>query len=54
MVTIIKRGTDKQEIEKILANLESTKKFDAYKYCGVVKLDKDALDIQKIMRDEWK
>ena len=28
--------------------------FDAYKFCGAVKFNEDALDIQKRMRDEWK
>lgn len=54
MVTIIKKGADKKEIEKVLSNLKSPKKFDAYKYCASVNLREDPLDIQKKMRDEWK
>lgn len=53
MVTIIKKGSNKKEIEKALSKLRSTKEFDAYKYCGTVKLDEDPLEIQKRMRDEW-
>lgn len=53
MVTVIKKGTDKKEIEKVLSNLISTKKFDAYKYCGSLKLKEEPLVIQKKMRDEW-
>ncbi|MBF9252424.1 hypothetical protein I2I11_03880 [Pontibacter sp. 172403-2] len=53
MVTVIKKGTDKKEIEKALSNLKSTKRFDAYKYCGTVKLKEYPLAIQKKMRDEW-
>lgn len=54
MVTVIKKGTNKEEIDKALSNLENPKKFDVYKYCGTIKLKEDPLDIQKKMRDEWK
>lgn len=53
MVTVIKKGTDKKEIEKALSSLKSKKKFDAYKYCGTIKLNEDPLEIQKRMKDEW-
>ena len=53
MVTVIKKGSNKKEIEEALSKLRSTKKFDAYKYCGTVKLNEDPLEIQKKMRDEW-
>ncbi|MDB5014719.1 MAG: hypothetical protein JWQ25_2921 [Daejeonella sp.] len=54
MVTIIKKGTDKKEIDKILSELKSFKKFDPYKYLGTVKLKSDPLEMQWKMRDEWK
>lgn len=53
MVTVIKKGSDKKEIEEALLKLKSKKKFDAYKYCGTVKLKEDPLEIQKRLRDEW-
>lgn len=53
MVTIIKKGTDKKEIEKVLSKLISTKKFDAYKHCGTLKLKEEPLELQQKMRDEW-
>ncbi len=53
MVTIIKKGTNKKEIEKTLSNLKSAKKLDAYKYCGKIKLKEDPMVIQKKLRDEW-
>ncbi|MGB4775997.1 MAG: hypothetical protein WBP45_12540 [Daejeonella sp.] len=53
MVTIIKKGTDIKEIDKVLSKLKSPKKFDAYKYLGTVKLKTGPLEIQKKMRDEW-
>ena len=33
---------------------EDDLKIDAKKYCGVISLKEDALQIQKEMRDEWK
>jgi len=53
MVTIIKKGTNKKDLEKAFSNLKSKKKFDAYKYCGTIKLNRDPLEIQERMRDEW-
>ena len=53
MVTVIKKGTDKVQLEKMLANLKNAKKFNAYKYCGLITLKEDSLDIQKSLRDEW-
>lgn len=53
MVTVIKKGAIKEEIEKAFSNLANTKKFNAYKYCGTIKLTEDPLTIQKKMRDEW-
>ena len=53
MVTVIKKGTDKKEIEKAISNFKSAKKFDAYKHCGTIKLREEPLEIQKKMRDEW-
>ncbi|MCC5921625.1 MAG: hypothetical protein LAT68_14495 [Cyclobacteriaceae bacterium] len=53
MVTTIKKGSDKTAIEKAFSKLKSKKKFNAHKYCGVVKLKDDPISIQKKMRDEW-
>jgi len=54
MVTIIKKGMDKKEIEKLFSSFDGNKKFDAYKFCGIIQLKDDPMDIQKSMRDEWK
>lgn len=54
MVVVLKKGSDRKEIEKALSKVKSKRKFDAYKYCGTVTLKKDPLEIQKEMRDEWK
>ncbi len=53
MVTVIKKGSERKVIEKALSKIKSKKKFDAYKYCGKVKLKEDPLIIQKRMRNEW-
>ena len=57
MVVILKKGTTKKSMERLLTRLRQkkrTKGIDAYKYCGVLTLRDDALNIQKKMRDEWK
>lgn len=59
MVIVIDRNSGLQEIEKTLNNLmdlshnEKGKPIDAFKYCGIIKLDEDPLTIQKKMRNEW-
>ncbi len=53
MVTVIKKGSDKKKIEKALSKIKGKKKFDAYKYCGTVKLKEEPLEIQKKMRHQW-
>lgn len=57
MTVVIKKGVDKREFEKILDSFRKNKKskgVDTLKHCGTIKLSKDALVIQKEMRDEWK
>jgi len=57
MVTTIKKGASKEEIQNLFLKMEekksSQKEFDAYKFCGTVKFNEDAVEIQKKMRDEW-
>ncbi len=60
MVVTITSHSSRQEIEAALHKLHrgksagKTKKvFDAYKYCGVIKLKEDPLVTQKRLRDEW-
>lgn len=53
MVTIIKKGTKKKELERALSNLATPKKLNAHKYLGTVKLDEDPIQIQKRLRNEW-
>jgi hypothetical protein len=56
MVVVLKKGASKKEMEQInkkINRMPSRKKLDAKKYCGVIKLKKDPLVIQKRLRDEW-
>lgn len=53
MVTVIKKGASKKELEKVFDKLSATKKFDAFKYHNTIKLMESPLKIQKKMRDEW-
>ncbi len=56
MVLVLNKGATKKEIDQInkkLGSLPPRKKMDAKRYCGVIKLKEDPLDIQKKLRDEW-
>lgn len=54
MVTIIKKGTPKEEIKKKIneAVYKATKR-DIKQYAGALKMDIDPLEYQKQIRDEW-
>jgi hypothetical protein len=57
MVTILKYGSKKEAIKRLLDRLDQqtvSGGMDAYKYCGVLKLELDPLEIQTKLRDEWK
>jgi hypothetical protein len=53
MATVIKRKSNRRNISKIFDKAVSSKGVDTKKYCGVIKLSKDPLVIQKQLRDEW-
>lgn len=56
MTFVINNKTTRKEFEKLLSSLKKRKKFvgiDLSKHCGVLKLKKDALQIQKDIRNEW-
>jgi len=50
MVTIIKKGTPKEQIDEVVSK---TAQKDIKKYAGALKIDIDPLEYQKQMRDEW-
>jgi hypothetical protein len=56
MVTTLKQGATKKNIQSILENLAKKLKpkgVDVYQYVGKISLQKDALVIQKALRNEW-
>lgn len=53
MVKVIRKTTGKKEFDKVIAKLRDIKKFDAYKFCGVLKLNDHPVSIQTKMRNEW-
>ncbi len=56
MVLVLKRGATKKEMELLNQKLQkahSRKKLDAKKFCGVIKLKEDPLEIQKKLRNDW-
>jgi hypothetical protein len=53
MATIIKRKSEKKDRSKLFDRALISKGVDTRKYCGVIKLKKDPLAIQKGLRDEW-
>ena len=57
MTVVLDKKIKKKEFQKILASMVSEKDakgVNTFKYCGVIKLEKDPLAIQKEMRNEWK
>jgi len=56
MVTVLRQGDTKKSIRSILEKLAKEIKpigVDVYKYCGKISLKKDALKIQRELRNEW-
>jgi len=55
MVLILNKNATKKEIAAIEKKLQSHSKsgFNAAKYCGTIKFNDDALEIQTKLRDEW-
>lgn len=53
MVLILKSSKDIKKLKETLADRQIKKGFDAKKFCGALKVDEDALVIQKRLRDEW-
>ncbi len=56
MVTFLKTWCNKKNIKKILDRISKEREMagvDTYKFCGKISLNRDALVIQKDLRDEW-
>ncbi len=54
MVVIIKKGDSKKLIQNKLRKLKGGKGFPASKFTEKIKIDEDAVAIQRRLRDEWK
>jgi hypothetical protein len=53
MVLVLENSKDIKKAKELLESRQQKKKFDAKKFCGVLKTDEDALVIQRRLRDEW-
>lgn len=54
MVLVINKKTSLKEFEKLFDKmLRSKKGIDTKKYCGVLSLKEDPLELQKKWRNEW-
>jgi hypothetical protein len=53
MAIIIRKKSDAKSISRKFKRAITTKGVDTKKYCGVIKLTRDPLAIQKELRDEW-
>lgn len=53
MVLVLKKGASKKQIESLEKKIKNKAGVDVLKYCGVIKLQGDALTIQQNLRNEW-
>jgi hypothetical protein len=56
MVTIINKGTQRDQLKAIFEKLRKKRLLsqrDLSKYCGVLSLNEDPLELQKKWRDDW-
>ena len=53
MVLVLKPGATKQQMQSIDKKLQKKTSVNTKKYCGIIHLKQDFLDIQKQLRDEW-
>ncbi|MEP7197403.1 MAG: hypothetical protein ABI851_12855 [Saprospiraceae bacterium] len=53
MVLVLKKGASKRQIEVLTKKLKPKKGVDVVKYCGLLKLNTDALTLQTKLRNEW-
>ncbi len=53
MATVIRKKSAKRDISKKFNKAIRLKGVDTRKYCGVIKLSKDPLILQKELRNEW-
>jgi len=51
---VVKSEKDIRKAKKAISERRPDKIFDAYKFCGALKVDEDPLKIQERLRNEWK
>lgn len=52
-MTIIRKKSKRKDISKKFEKAISKPGVDTRKYCGMIRLTQDPLEIQKKLRDEW-
>ena len=50
---VSKNSKDIKKVQELLAGSKTKGKFDARKFCGVLKVNEDGLVIQQRLRGEW-
>ena len=54
MIILLKRGSDQEQLAEITRKLKTKqRKNNLKRWCGIVRLKKNPITIQKEMRDEW-
>ncbi|MFZ5552779.1 MAG: hypothetical protein ACOZCO_06670 [Bacteroidota bacterium] len=53
MVTIIKEGSQKKTLMRLMKRLSRKRGFSSGKYAGIIKLRMSPVKLQKQWRDEW-
>ena len=53
MVLTLKKSASKKDFDEMLKKMKVGRPFQSKKYLGKLKIDIDALDYQKAVRDEW-
>lgn len=53
MVLVLKKGASKKQMVSLEKKIKNKKGVEVLKYCGTIKLKKDALIIQNNLRNEW-
>jgi hypothetical protein len=54
MVVVLKKGRSKEILMFLKRKAKSKKGVNTKKYCGTIRLKRDALLIQKDLRNEWR
>ena len=53
MVLVLKKGANKKQMQSIENKLLKKAGVNTKKFCGVISLKENPLDIQKQIRNEW-